>query len=66
MAAAPPAPDPCGRISYQMGAGTNSKVIQEMLGHGDIYMTMNVYSHSLPTMQAEAAMKWDAALSGHV
>ncbi len=30
------------------------KVVQEILGHSEISMTMDIYSHVLPTMQREA------------
>ena len=31
--------------------GVHPKVVQELLGHSNISMTMNVYSHVLPSMQ---------------
>ncbi len=37
------------------------KVVQEILGHSDIGMTMNVYSHAFPSMQEEAMDKLDEA-----
>ncbi len=39
-------------------AGVNPKVIQELLGHSTISITLEVYSHVLPSMQQEAAVKW--------
>ncbi len=30
------------------------KVIQELLGHSSVIITLNVYGHALPSMQAEA------------
>jgi integrase len=39
--------------------GTNPKIVQERLGHSDISMTLNTYSHVLPSMQDEAADKLD-------
>lgn len=33
------------------------KVAQELLGHGSITITLDVYSHVLPSMQQEAANK---------
>jgi integrase len=39
-----------------------AKVVQEMLGHSDISMTLDVYSHVLPEMQAEAAESLDNLL----
>jgi integrase len=34
------------------------KVVQEMLGHSTINMTMDVYSHVLPSMQKEAVSRF--------
>lgn len=39
--------------------GIHPKVVQERLGHSDISLTLNTYSHVLPSMQAEAAEKMD-------
>ncbi len=38
------------------------KVVQEMLGHSSITLTLDTYSHVLPNMQREAATKMDALL----
>ena len=40
-----------------LAAGVHPKVVQERLGHAQIGMTLDVYSHSLPTMQRDAADK---------
>ena len=34
--------------------GVHPKVVQELLGHSSIAITMNVYSHLLPSMQTNA------------
>jgi len=34
--------------------GVHPKVVQELLGHSSIAITMNVYSHLLPSMQSDA------------
>ena len=39
------------------------KIVQERLGHADISMTLNTYSHVLPSMQEEAAEKLDELLT---
>lgn len=39
--------------------GINPKIVQERLGHADISMTLNTYSHVLPSMQEDAAEKID-------
>ncbi len=41
----------------------NPKVVQERLGHADIALTLNTYSHVLPAMQEEAAAKLDELLT---
>jgi integrase len=42
--------------------GVNPKFVQELLGHADISLTLNVYSHVLPDMGDAAAGAMDAAL----
>ena len=42
-----------------LSMGVNIKVIQELLGHSDIAITLRVYGHLLPSMQQEAVDKWD-------
>ncbi len=37
--------------------GVPAKVVQEILGHSQISMTMDIYSHVLPDMQLEAMGK---------
>ncbi len=44
-----------------LSMGVNIKVIQEMLGHSDISITLRVYGHLLPSMQQEAVDRWDSA-----
>ena len=36
----------------------------ETLGHSQISLTMNTYSHVLPVLQREAAGRMEAVLSG--
>ena len=40
-------------------AGVHPKVVQERMGHSSIMMTMDIYSHVLPSMQQEVAEKID-------
>jgi integrase len=42
--------------------GVNPKFVQELLGHRDVSVTLNVYSHVLPDMGDQAAIAMDAAL----
>ena len=46
--------------SIQLLAGTHPKVVQEALGHSSIDLTLNTYSHLIPSMQKEAADRMDA------
>lgn len=45
--------------SLQLLSGTHPKVVQEALGHSSIELTLNTYSHLLPSLQKEAAEKLD-------
>ena len=45
-----------------LAAGENPKIVQEMLGHSSISMTLDRYSHVIPSMQRQAAAKMDAIL----
>jgi integrase len=40
-------------------AGTNPKIVSERLGHSNIAITMDIYSHVLPGLQAAAALAID-------
>ncbi len=48
--------------SMLLGIGVHPKVVQEILGHSQISMTMDIYSHVLPTIQQEAISKLNAVL----
>jgi integrase len=43
--------------------GIHPKIVQERLGHAQIFVTMDTYSHVLPAMQEEAAMKMDELIT---
>jgi integrase len=45
-----------------LSSGINPKIVSEMLGHASITITLGIYSHVLPEMQAQAAAAMDAAL----
>ena len=49
--------------TMMLKGGINVKVVSEMLGHADVALTLNVYSHVLPGMQVEAARKIDELLA---
>ena len=42
-----------------LSLGVNIKVIQELLGHSDIVITLGTYGHLLPSMQQEVVDTWD-------
>jgi integrase len=39
--------------------GVHPKVVQERLGHSQISLTLNTYSHVLPSIKEEAGQKLD-------
>jgi integrase len=43
--------------------GVSPRVVMEVLGHSEIGVTMNIYSHVIPEVQREAAERLDALLS---
>jgi integrase len=45
-----------------MGRNVHPKVVSERLGHSTVGITLDLYSHCLPSMQIEAARKIDEAL----
>lgn len=44
--------------------GEHPKVVSERLGHSSTHVTMETYSHVLPSIQASAAKKFSQALKG--
>ena len=40
--------------------GVHPKIVSERLGHASVGITLDIYSHVLPSMQAEAADAFDA------
>jgi integrase len=45
-------------------AGIDRKIISERLGHANVSITLDIYSHCTANMQQEAAAKIDEALRG--
>ncbi len=45
-----------------LSLGVRPKVVQELLGHTQISMTMDIYSHVLPSMQQDAVSKLNTLL----
>ena len=46
-----------------LAVGANPKVAQETLGHANVTITLDTYSHLLPNMQDEVAEKVNELLS---
>lgn len=44
--------------SLYMAMGVSPKVIQEMMGHSTVAMTLDTYSHPLPDLQARQWPRW--------
>jgi integrase len=47
-----------------LSLGVHPKVVQELLGHNQISMTMNIYSHVLPNMQENAVKRLNDMIGG--
>ena len=50
--------------TLMLGRGVHPKIVSEMLGHSQIAITLNLYSHVTPTMQRQAVEALEAVLSG--
>jgi integrase len=50
--------------SLLLAAGVPIKVVSERLGHTTIAMTLDVYGHLLPGMDASAAQRFEEILRG--
>jgi len=46
-----------------LAQGVHVKVVSEMLGHSQIALTLDTYSHVIPTLQEEAAASMEALLA---
>jgi integrase len=51
----------CATLLFSQGA--NPKRVQELLGHSSIAMTMDRYTHWIPSMGEQTAAAMEAALS---
>lgn len=47
-----------------LAEGVNPRVVMETLGHSQISLTLNTYSHVLPAVRRDAAQRMDAVLAG--
>ncbi|HLG60299.1 MAG TPA: hypothetical protein VKY19_00070 [Ktedonosporobacter sp.] len=44
--------------NIRISMGIHPKVIQEMLGHSNISITLGIYGHLFPSMQQDVVEKW--------
>ena len=49
-----------GHATLMLLQGVHPKVVSERLGHSSIGITLDIYSHVLPSMQAQAASAFDS------
>jgi integrase len=50
--------------TWMLEQGISAKVVQTMLGHSNISITLDVYSHVSLELEKQAAAKLNAALTG--
>lgn len=50
------------RATLMMADGINPKIVSEPLGHSSVAFTLDIYSHVLPGLQEEAALKFEEGL----
>ncbi len=55
-----------GAASLLLAQGVHPRVVMELLGHSQISLTMNTYSHVIPQLTREAADKMDAVLAARL
>jgi len=48
-----------GHATLMLSQGVHPKVVSERLGHASIGITLDIYSHVLPTLQQQAAQAFD-------
>lgn len=51
-------------VHHEDGTPTNPQVVSERLGHANIAITLDTYSHVLPALQEDAAAKVAALIFG--
>jgi integrase len=47
-----------------LAANVHPKVVQERLGHSSIQITLDTYSHTMPSMQTQAATAIETVITG--
>jgi integrase len=49
--------------SLLLASGVNPKLVQERLGHASVTLTLDLYSHTIPSLQEEVARRMDDLMS---
>ena len=49
-----------------LAQGVSPRVVMEILGHSQIALTMNTYTHVLPELKRDAAQRMDRVVSGEL
>ena len=49
-----------------MKQGIHPKIVSERLGHSTVAMTLDLYSHVVPGLQEQAALRFDEGLQREV
>jgi integrase len=52
--------------TLMLTSGVHAKVVQEILGHANIAITLDTYSHVLPSMQKDAAAQMNRLLTAKI
>ena len=50
--------------TLMLAAGEHPKVASERLGHSQVGITLNIYSHAVPSLQREAATRLGSMVHG--
>jgi integrase len=53
-------------LTQLLTRGIHPKVVEDMLGHSPVTLTLDIYSHVTPTLHKEAADHMDALLGRQI
>lgn len=51
-------------LSQLLAAGVHPKIASERAGHASVAITLDIYSHAVPSLQEDAAQRFDEIMSG--
>ena len=55
-----------GAATLLLGLGTHPKIVSELLGHGQVGITLDLYSHVTATMQQDAVRAFEGLLGSQL